>query len=228
MSAVPYHAMSGSSLPHADDPHTVQFLLERGADPNASDERGETALMRAVESQSADCALGVQALLDHGAEVNAKARDGGTALQRAVRAVVRGQREYASGMYGPDEEVVLLLLSRGADVRGTVRDDGWTVLMEATEGAHFCPLAMVRALLDSGASVNAKTNRGWTALMGAAEHSRTDILLELLDRGADIDATTQDGWSALTFARNATFSPRVAVQVLVDRGAREGPSDLGG
>jgi len=209
-------------IAHAEDPATVQLLLDRGADPNASDDEGVTALMRAVRNQPADCVIGVEALLSHGAKINAKAHDGGTALREAVRSVISGQTEYASGMYGPDEAVVLFLLQRGADVSAPVSEGGWRILMEATKAAHFCPLGVVRALLDNGAYVKAKTSWGWTALMGAAEGSRADILCELLDRGADIDAADSRRWTALTYARNAMFIPRRAVDVLVERGAREG------
>lgn len=56
------------------------ILLERGADVNAQDAEGETALMKAVTSADFEQ---VQRLLAHGADVNIKGH-GGTALVLAT------------------------------------------------------------------------------------------------------------------------------------------------
>ena len=41
-------------------------------------------------------------------------------------------------------------------------DNGWTVLMSAAEAGN---LEIVKLLLKKGAHVNARTEKGWTALM---------------------------------------------------------------
>ncbi len=43
----------------------------------------------------------------------------------------------------------------------------------------------VISLLDSGADINAKDQRGWTALLWAVSRGQMDLVKLLLDRGAD-------------------------------------------
>jgi uncharacterized protein len=58
----------------------VKALIEQGADLNAKDENGRTALMYAVEQNRTEAA---QTLLARGAEVNAKDKFGMTSLKKA-------------------------------------------------------------------------------------------------------------------------------------------------
>jgi ankyrin repeat protein len=74
---------SGSVKGH----QVVQLLLARGAEVNAGDDYGLTALMRASRKGHREI---VQALLAKGADVNAKDKEGRTALMWASR---RGHRE---------------------------------------------------------------------------------------------------------------------------------------
>ncbi len=77
----------------------MEALLRLGADPNATDSDGRTALMIAAEwGGHADT---VAALLEGGAAVDAVARDGWTALMRAA--------------YSGKAECARLLLEAGAD-----------------------------------------------------------------------------------------------------------------
>ena len=71
--------MMASQQGHLD---VVQALLAKGADVNAKDNDGATALMLASQNGHLDV---VQALLAKGADVNAKANDGVTALIRPPR-----------------------------------------------------------------------------------------------------------------------------------------------
>ena len=45
---------------------------------------------------------------------------------------------------------------------------------------------IVKALLDKGADVNARGNKGSTALMFAAYNGHTDIVKSLIDKGAGL------------------------------------------
>jgi ankyrin repeat protein len=60
---------------------TIACLIAAGADPNAIDSSGVTALHRAVRTRSA---AAVQALIDHGADVAHKTKGGSTALRLAT------------------------------------------------------------------------------------------------------------------------------------------------
>jgi ankyrin repeat protein len=77
----------------------VALLLHAGADVNATDARGTTALMLAAEN--VDTAATVDALLEAGSDPNLKDKEGRTALQIAERS----QRLNRSGA----EEVINLL-----------------------------------------------------------------------------------------------------------------------
>ena len=82
----------------------IAALIAAGADVDARDEHGQTALMNAARDGRADVA---QLLIAHGADLNHRAKYNLTALMLAV---LRGHRE-----------IVALLVAAGADlsVRGT-------------------------------------------------------------------------------------------------------------
>ncbi|MCF3607069.1 ankyrin repeat domain-containing protein [Planktothrix agardhii 1033] len=59
---------------------------------------------------------------------------------------------------------------------------------------------MVQLLLDTGADIQAKTNFGLTALMGAAGSGHKPIVELLLNSGADLTRKDQNSWTALIWA----------------------------
>jgi ankyrin repeat protein len=65
-----------------NEPAAVRTLLERGADVNAQDREGRTALMLAAASEFMSVDI-VKSLLEHGADLNAKSPEGDTALSFA-------------------------------------------------------------------------------------------------------------------------------------------------
>lgn len=80
---------------HAD----VLELLDRGADPNATDPIGRSALMYAGINGQTDT---MEILVEKGAQINAKDKTGETPLHAAI-------------MFG-DPNAVRLLIGKGADV----------------------------------------------------------------------------------------------------------------
>ena len=77
----------------------------------------------------------------------------------------------------------------------------------------------VRDILDLGASVNARDNRDWTALMWAAWRGHVSVGTLLLDRGAGIGLKKDDGKTALDLAKDQGH--RGMVKLLRSRGALE-------
>ena len=145
-------------------PGCVQFLLEHGADANATTPKNETALMIASLMGSI---CNVLLLLEHGAEVNAVDAKGESALL------------YASRIYTwrkTDLGCVKALLRHGADIDH--RDSqGRTALMLAAMGPSVdeasrillvlnpttdVQLALVTLLLEHGADLDVADNEGRT------------------------------------------------------------------
>ena len=152
---------------------TVRALLADGADVNAAQGDGMTALHWAAERGDAGLA---EMLLYAGAVVEPVTRIGGyTPLHVAART-------------GSDA-VALMLLEAGADAAAPAPGTGTTPLhLAATAGS--APL--VTALLERGADPNALED-GWgqTPLMFAASMNRADAVRALLEGGADPDITSR-------------------------------------
>jgi ankyrin repeat protein len=103
----------------AGDTAKVKKLLEQGADVNAKDEYGGTALMWAAGKGHTEM---VNALIDAGADVNAKMKGGWTALMFAAEEGYTG--------------IVEILIGKGADVNVKGTFTGLTALMLAAEEGH--------------------------------------------------------------------------------------------
>lgn len=87
------------------------------------------------------------------------------------------------------------------------------LLLAAGEGR----LAAVRYLLDQGADVNARDERGRSALTEAAFNGNASVIKELILRGADLNALSDEG-TALDIAINTNHAE--AVELLKHYGAR--------
>ena len=152
------------------DLEAVRTLLREGADVNAAQGDGMTALHWASEGGRIEMA---ETLIRAGGDLEAVTRVGRyTPLHLAARA----------GM----PATVGLLLAAGADPRASTTTGGATPLHFAAAAGSA---AAVSLLVDAGADVNAReAARGQTPLMFAAALNRVEAIHALLDGGADVEA----------------------------------------
>ena len=100
--------------------------------------------------------------------------------------------------YEGDAHAVAAWLDEGGDVDARCTKLGdMTLLMAATWGGQE---AMVRMLLQRGASVNLQASLNGTALMHAAGNGHTTVVKALLDAKADASLQTILGHTALILA----------------------------
>jgi ankyrin repeat protein len=144
--------------------NSVKKLLEAGADPNAKDHDGDTALMYASIWGHIEV---VKELLKHNAVINSKNKDGFTALMYASR-------------YGHTKIVQALIEAGVPDGTEQGRADinaedkyGYTALIDASMNGHT---KVVRALLEAGANPMLKNHDNTTALMLASINGHIDIV----------------------------------------------------
>lgn len=180
--AAPAVAISSAVLADAaekGDRAVIRQLLGTGADVNAAQVDGTTALHWAVYRDDAET---VALLVRAGATVNAANRYGVPPLAEACT--------------NGNAEIVKLLLQAGADANATMKG-GETVLMLAARSGN---VEAVKALLARGAKPEARERMGQTALMWAAAEGHTAVVRALLDAGADMKAAVDSGFTAFFFA----------------------------
>jgi ankyrin repeat protein len=166
------------------DLSSVTSSLAKGADINARNNNGQTALMLACSGGHKDV---VQFLIAKGADVNltttaqiitAMKMSAGFSGTAEIYSIGSTALIFASE-HG-HKEVVQLLLSKGAKVNAKT-DWGDTALLNASAYGHK---EVVQMLLAKGADVNIKTQNGATALSVASRNGYHEIAELLTKAGA--------------------------------------------
>jgi ankyrin repeat protein len=154
------------------DREAARALLQKGADVNAAQSDGMTALHWAAVKSDVELA---KMLLYAGANVKAATRLGGyTPLLMASK--------------NGDAAMIDALLAGGADPNSSTSNGTTALMLAAASGKADA----VTLLLDRKADINAREGaRGETALIFAAAYGRTDVIRVLTSRGADVTATTK-------------------------------------
>lgn len=179
------------------DPGIAVLLLDHGALIEATDRRGFTPLMQAVEYGNREV---VRVLLDRGSDVNAvDFSDGRSPLMLAINR--------------QDMDMASQLLKGGADANLADKQGRFPIYQAAVSGFS----SIIALLLDHGSPVDAVTTQGTTPLMGACEHGYIGCARLLLKRGAAIEATSKCGWSPLFYA--VYDGHHDMARLLVDKGA---------
>jgi ankyrin repeat protein len=174
----------------------IRELLATGADVNAAQVDGMTALHWAVYNDDAETA---GLLVKSRANVNATNRYGVPPLFIACT--------------NGNATLVRLLLDAGADANASL-PGGETVLMTA---ARVGSLEALKALLARGANPNAQERRDQTALMWAAAEGHATVVRALIEAGSTINATLPSGFTPLFFAVREGHID--VVRVLLEAGA---------
>jgi ankyrin repeat protein len=198
---------------HSGFAEVVEFLLERGADPNAA-KAGFTALHAAVMRRHARMA---SVLLARGADANARVQ-AWTPTRRSSKDYnfppeLVGATPYwlAARFNAPD--VMRLLLKHGADPLFVHR-----VSYHADEPVELRTLVTTAVMAATG------MGGGGTAWVQPDRREREALMLETvtiaIEQGVDVNAANTDGRTALDAARALKFES--VVKFLVDHGARAG------
>jgi ankyrin repeat protein len=248
------------------DTATLAKLLKLGADVNKRNDGNATALMWAARDLKK-----TRLLVSHGADVNAISDERRTPLMIAARRPgatpivkflldkganpnpntkpVTESSPLMEALTAGDENIVELLIKRGADAKATadmgltmavttkctkglellaakiMDTNAWTAALQNT--AVFGDVNAVRLMLDHGADVNAVDPTGRTALMYAAisDLLPLDVVKLLIERGADVNAKSKhakSGDTGLTVLDIAKLNGKTPiVDFLVSHGAKD-------
>lgn len=172
------------------DTERVLQLLQEGADINATDNLGRTAVVAATYQNEVET---VKALIQEGANINIQDNQ----LENVI---------LNSGANG-NLEIVRLAIKAGADMTITNRFGG-TALIPAAERGH---VEVVKEFLTtSDIDVNHVNRLYWTALLeavilgdGGNEHQ--EIVQLLVDHGADLTIGDENGITPLEHAEERGF-----------------------
>lgn len=142
----------------------VTEALENGADINAKNSQGTTALLLACSYKDNDEMI--KLLVNRGADVNLKGGNGSIPLCFAARYSLKATQ---------------LLIENGADVnaKGT---HGTTALMLASRAGNT---SIVKFLLSNGADADMENDHGQTALKWAASADKQEVIDILKGNGIE-------------------------------------------
>lgn len=154
----------------------VEFLLQRGADPNHRVRRIPPLVHAATRAEHGPKL--VQLLLDRGVNINTvSGSDTKTALHWAVT------RKRA--------DVVEFLIGKGMDIEKTCRRGCTPLLLAAETGSTEA----AEVLLEHGAKLDVISNNGGTALIWSSCNNHVETMKFWLEQDVDIDAVDNSGLS---------------------------------
>ena len=193
---------------------TLQEIINYGADVNAVNNRGRTALLLSCSYRQMDS---VKVLLGAGADPTIADDEGLSCLHAAIDGqcskdtlqeltdhgshidVTRqdGTNALLRACRTGQSDSVRFLLQAGADVN-IAKPDGNTSLHEAVHGK--CSTGTLQSIIERGMDVNALNNRGETALLCACRSAQNESIKLLLEMGADPNIRDAEGCTSLQVA----------------------------
>ena len=176
------------------DPAVCQVLIDAGADIETKDEDGRSPLHVASSYGN----LGIVRMLGKaGADVSVRSKGGSTTLHFAAH-------------QGHTETVHYLAGLKDVDVNHS-GVDGYTALHFAVQ-QQFPDV--VKVLIDAGADIEAKADRGSSPLLKASSTGQLRVVKMLIEAGAGVGVMNNDGKTCLMFAADAGHTE--TVRYLVD------------
>lgn len=198
-------------------PEIVSMLLESGANINAQDNNGYTAIAKASSLGVGRHYEIVEILIQACANLNIKTKEGKSPF---LLAVLNGHSELANALkkagakeepyfVGADANKELLNASMVGDLQrvkyvfffkpdvNSVDKNGQTAVMHAARNGNKEILSL---LLKAGAKVDSQDKTGKTALMYAARRGHKESVTVLLDFDADVDVEDNDHFTAISWA----------------------------
>lgn len=152
----------------------VELLVKYGADINAQNESGKTALMLAAFSGKLKI---IQELRTSGAVYDKVDKAGSYAIHYAVD--------------GGNADSLQWMLLDGMDVNVKDTVSGWTPLLRAANISGSKDIAQL--LIKFGADINAKDKENKTALMMAVINGNQPLVEVLVENGADLNFKNEYG-----------------------------------
>lgn len=175
----------------------VRAYLDDGGDPDLRGKRGQTALMLAIwGARSFDVA---RLLVERGADVT-------------IREEKSGWRALTYAAVNGCADILQLLFDSGDALAADGTD--WKALLYAVQYRNAATAVM---LLERGAAVDMRDERGMTSLMRAAKNSDAAALALLLKYGADVSLADEAGMTALMYASGKANVENVTL--LLEHGA---------
>lgn len=173
----------------------VNFLISRGADVNAKNKKGWTALLFAASHNTSDV---VKLLLDNGADINAENKDGNNAIMCALQ---QAPKENISS-------VVNVLVQYGADKNAAAKNGRKAInyiknIPNDNDFIKLCAKGNIKEIdsaLKNGANINALSKDNSTVLMWAARFNNSDVVNYLISKGVNVNSENLKGRTAFDFA----------------------------
>jgi ankyrin repeat protein len=185
----------------------AKLLLDKGADVNARDPSGRTALLIAVDGTASEHGVVggdesiARLLVARGADVNLQDDLGWSPLLTVVN------------LWAEQPVLVDFLLAKGADINARLKDGRTGLMLAARLGKD----ERILSLLAKGADVNAQDNTGSTALMIAAavkwEDQSLKMMKVLMSKGANPNVKDNQGRTAADRAAQAGYIDRATLLV---------------
>jgi ankyrin repeat protein len=202
----------------SEDLEMVQFLLDRGADPNIQLQNNYMGSVLQVLTRSRSMKI-IEAIIQAGADIN------GAWSSKSFRNPSLNPLQIAAS--NGDLELVEYFVAANADVNWPASEyNGRTALQKAVENRH---MHIVEFLLKNGANINApaRSKNGVTALQAAVSQNHLDLVEFLLENGANPDdqPSRVGGFSALQLAAKSGNNDLILKLVLAGAKVNGPPAD---